>query len=71
MVLTPVFSFEPAIYRTVIDDVILAIKPEFDEFGVPEDVLAELQHVSMRLFSQLWSIIHLVRNGKIRLLPRE
>jgi len=28
----------------VIDDVIIAIKPEFDEFGVPEDVLAELQH---------------------------
>jgi len=28
----------------VIDDVIQAIKPEFDEYGVPEDVLAELQH---------------------------
>jgi len=28
----------------VIDDVVLAIKPEFDEFGVTEDVLAELQH---------------------------
>ncbi|KAF8971098.1 transcription factor IIA, alpha/beta subunit [Flammula alnicola] len=34
----------PAIYRAVIDDVIHAIKPEFDEYGVPEDVLAELQH---------------------------
>ncbi|TFK25202.1 transcription factor IIA, alpha/beta subunit [Coprinopsis marcescibilis] len=34
----------PTIYRAVIDDVIAAIKSEFDEFGVPEDVLAELQH---------------------------
>jgi len=34
----------PTIYRAVIDDVISAIKPEFDEFGVAEEVLAELQH---------------------------
>ncbi|KAF8893451.1 transcription factor IIA, alpha/beta subunit [Infundibulicybe gibba] len=34
----------PGIYRAVIDDVIAAIKPEFDEYGVAEDVLAELQH---------------------------
>jgi len=34
----------PGIYRAVIDDVMHAIKPEFDEFGVAEDVLAELQH---------------------------
>jgi len=34
----------PSIYRAVIDDVVLAIKTEFDEFGVPEEVLAELQH---------------------------
>ncbi|KAF8813899.1 transcription factor IIA, alpha/beta subunit [Phlegmacium glaucopus] len=34
----------PTIYRAVIDDVISAIKPEFDEFGVNEEVLAELQH---------------------------
>ncbi|KAI0645848.1 transcription factor IIA alpha/beta subunit [Trametes meyenii] len=33
----------PAIYRAVIDDVIANIKPEFDEYGVSEDVLAELQ----------------------------
>jgi len=33
----------PSIYRTVIDEVIMAIKPEFDEYGVSEDVLAELQ----------------------------
>lgn len=46
LVLTPIF-LEPAIYRDVIDDVIRAIRPEFDEFGVPEDVLAELQHVSL------------------------
>jgi hypothetical protein len=26
-----------------------AIKPEFDEYGVAEDVLAELQHVSPKL----------------------
>ncbi|KAJ4488833.1 transcription factor IIA, alpha/beta subunit-domain-containing protein [Lentinula edodes] len=34
----------PGIYRSVIDDVIAAIKPEFEEYGVSEDVLAELQH---------------------------
>ncbi|KAJ7079146.1 transcription factor IIA alpha/beta subunit [Mycena belliarum] len=34
----------PSIYRTVIDDVIASIKPEFEEYGVSEDVLAELQH---------------------------
>lgn len=33
-------------YRQVIDEVIAAIKPEFDEYGVSEDVLAELHHVS-------------------------
>ena len=37
---------EPAIYRAIIDDVVLAMKPEFDEYGVSEDVLAALQHVS-------------------------
>lgn len=34
----------PGIYRAVIDEVISAIKPEFDEYGVSEEVLAELQH---------------------------
>ncbi|XP_006460728.1 hypothetical protein AGABI2DRAFT_192339 [Agaricus bisporus var. bisporus H97] len=33
----------PSIYRTVIDDVIANIKSEFDEYGVSEEVLAELQ----------------------------
>ncbi|KAF4621485.1 hypothetical protein D9613_000319 [Agrocybe pediades] len=33
----------PAIYRAVIDDVIASIKPEFEEYGVAEEVLAELQ----------------------------
>ncbi|RPD78653.1 transcription factor IIA, alpha/beta subunit [Lentinus tigrinus ALCF2SS1-7] len=33
----------PTIYRAVIDDVIANIKPEFDDFGVSEEVLAELQ----------------------------
>ncbi|KAJ2926746.1 hypothetical protein H1R20_g10349, partial [Candolleomyces eurysporus] len=33
----------PGIYRAVIDEVIGAIRPEFDEYGVSEDVLAELQ----------------------------
>ena len=46
-----VFSLlEPTIYRAVIDDVICAIKSEFDEFGVAEEVLAELQHVSLNPF---------------------
>ncbi|KAH9858923.1 transcription factor IIA, alpha/beta subunit [Lenzites betulinus] len=33
----------PSIYRAVIDDVIANIKSEFDEYGVSEDVLADLQ----------------------------
>jgi hypothetical protein len=42
-------SNKPAIYRAVIDDVINNIKPEFEEFGVTEDVLADLQHVRLLL----------------------
>ena len=38
-------AIEPAIYRAVIDDVILSIKSDFDEYGVSEDVLADLQQV--------------------------
>lgn len=30
----------------MIDDVMAAIKPEFEEYGVSEEVLAELQNVS-------------------------
>ncbi|KAJ7809466.1 transcription factor IIA, alpha/beta subunit-domain-containing protein [Mycena olivaceomarginata] len=37
-------SIVPLIYRTVIDDVIASIKPEFEEAGIAQDVLAELQH---------------------------
>jgi transcription initiation factor TFIIA large subunit len=33
----------PTIYRAIIDDVIATMKPEFDEYGVSEDVLAVLQ----------------------------
>ncbi|KAK7692272.1 hypothetical protein QCA50_003897 [Cerrena zonata] len=33
----------PGVYRSVIDDVIANIKSEFDEYGVGEDVLADLQ----------------------------
>ncbi|KAK0476730.1 transcription factor IIA alpha/beta subunit [Armillaria novae-zelandiae] len=51
----------PNVYRAVIDDVIDAIKPEFEEYGVPEDVLAELQRVSLvfflvHSFCQLWAV---------------
>lgn len=34
----------PIIYRAVIDDVITNIKHEFDEYGVSEEVLADLQN---------------------------
>jgi len=34
----------PTIYRAIIDDVVAAMKPEFDEYGVSEDILADLQH---------------------------
>jgi len=34
----------PIIYRSIIDDVIGAMKPEFDDHGVSEEVLADLQH---------------------------
>ncbi|KAF7336867.1 Transcription factor IIA alpha/beta subunit [Mycena venus] len=33
----------PSIYRAVIDDVIASIRPAFEEFGVADDVLHELQ----------------------------
>jgi hypothetical protein len=42
---------EPIIYRSIIDDVIAAMKPEFDDHGVSEEVLADLQHVSQFLGS--------------------
>jgi transcription initiation factor TFIIA large subunit len=65
--------FEPAIYRAVIDEVIASIKPEFDEYGVGEEVLAELQHVSIPPFI----LVHVIgydfgdpnascRNGKVK-----
>ncbi|KAJ7745679.1 transcription factor IIA alpha/beta subunit [Mycena metata] len=34
----------PPIYRAVIDDVIAAIRPSFEDLGVADDVLHELQH---------------------------
>ena len=40
---------EPTIYRAIIDEVVAAMKPEFDEYGVSEEVLATLQHVSTAL----------------------
>lgn len=35
------------IYRAIIDDVIANIKSEFDDYGVGEDVLGDLQSVSL------------------------
>jgi transcription initiation factor TFIIA large subunit len=32
----------PIIYRTIIDDVIEKVRPDFDEVGIEEAVLAEL-----------------------------
>ena len=40
---------EPTIYRAIIDDVVQAMKPDFDEYGVSEEVLAALQLVSAAL----------------------
>ena len=40
---------EPTIYRAIIDDVVQAMKPDFDEYGVSEEVLATLQLVSAAL----------------------
>ncbi|KAG5646259.1 hypothetical protein DXG03_004086, partial [Asterophora parasitica] len=37
-------ALEPGIYRAVIDDVVANMKAEFDEYGVAEEVLAELQN---------------------------
>lgn len=34
----------PQVYRAVIDDVIASVKAEFEEYGVSEDVLAELHN---------------------------
>jgi len=56
LALTTIFLgiFEPGIYRTVIDDVIANMKSEFEEYGVSEEVLADLQNVSYR-FSWVWT----------------
>ncbi|KAJ7916973.1 hypothetical protein B0H13DRAFT_1996052 [Mycena leptocephala] len=48
----------PPIYRTVIDDVIASVRPAFEEFGVPEDVLQELQSISHSLFPITGTVIH-------------
>ncbi|KAG8700817.1 hypothetical protein FRC08_004431 [Ceratobasidium sp. 394] len=37
----------PQVYRAIIDEVMANIKGEFEEFGVEEDVLAQLQNVSL------------------------
>ncbi|KAJ7819106.1 hypothetical protein B0H14DRAFT_2837298 [Mycena olivaceomarginata] len=34
----------PAIYRTVIDDVIASVKNDFEAAGIERKVLADLQH---------------------------
>ena len=61
------FAIKPSIYRAVIDDVIGNIKNEFDEYGVAEDVLADLQRVSRpRACCGLCLLILLRRNGKPR-----
>ncbi|ELU35660.1 TFIIA domain-containing protein [Rhizoctonia solani AG-1 IA] len=39
---------QPQVYRAIIDEVMANIKSEFEEFGVDEDVMAQLQNV--RLF---------------------
>jgi hypothetical protein len=59
-------SNKPAIYRAVIDDVINNIKPEFEEFGVTEDVLADLQHVRLLLPVPFYYLTRTLRNGSAR-----
>ena len=36
---------EPSVYRAIIDDVMANIKNDFDDHGVNEDILADLQNV--------------------------
>lgn len=36
------------IYRSIIDDVIANIKSDFDDYGIGEDALSELQTVSLK-----------------------
>jgi hypothetical protein len=45
---------EPAIYRAIIDDVITNIKNDFDDYGVGEDILSDLQSVSIDI---LWWVV--------------
>ena len=40
-------KIKPATYRAIIDDVIANIKSEFDDYGVSEEVLGDLQSVSI------------------------
>ena len=57
---------EPTIYRTVIDDVIANIKPEFDEYGVTQEVLDQLQDVRAYFPPFIGALLMLRRNGSRR-----
>lgn len=41
------FSLQPQVYRTIIDDVIASVTPDFDEYGLDEEVLQILQAVRL------------------------
>lgn len=43
---TYAFPLQPQIYRAIIDDVIANIAPDFEEYGMDDDLLGMLQAVS-------------------------
>jgi hypothetical protein len=46
---------QPQIYRTIIDDVIASVQVDFEEYGMEEEVLNNLQAVrEARIASGLW-----------------
>jgi len=40
------FSIQPQVYRTIIDDVIKNVQVDFEEYGMDEEILQNLQAVS-------------------------
>lgn len=63
------YNRQPQTYRSVIDDVINSIRSEFDEYGVSEDVLGELQSVSITYLSS-WGSLTCHSVGKPKSSPR-
>ena len=58
------FSLQPQIYRSIIDDVIANIQVDFEEYGMEEEILINLQGVGFDAEQRNQRLTVLCRNGK-------